>query len=157
VSAFEPALFVHLLGFAVLAGGIAVATAALAAARRRERPHEIALLLGVTQTGVALVAVGALVVLVSGFWLLDITGHGLDEGWASGALGLLAVSIALGALGGQAPKRARLEAEQAARENRPAGPELERRLHDRRADVMNAVAAAALIAALALMVWRPGD
>jgi uncharacterized membrane protein len=156
LSAFEPLLFVHLLGFGAMAGGTGVAGAALAAARRRKRADEIALLLGLTRIGVLLIGLGALAVLVSGFWLIDVTGHGLDEGWVSGALGLLTAAAVFGAFGGQAPKRARMEAERSARERRLPGPEFERNLKNRWADLLNGLAAGGLITALALMVWKPG-
>jgi uncharacterized membrane protein len=116
VSEYGWALFFHLLGFGFLAGGMAVAGAALRAAWRRERPSEVALLLGTARTGVLLVAVGVVLVLVFGFWLIEVTGHGLDEGWLSGSLGLFALGVLLGALGGGRPKRARLLAERLAQE-----------------------------------------
>jgi uncharacterized membrane protein YidH (DUF202 family) len=54
----EVALFLHLVGVVTLFAGMAVAAVGLAAARRRERAPEIALLLGLTRIGVVLVAAG---------------------------------------------------------------------------------------------------
>ena len=57
----EWALLCHLAGVILLFSGLAVAAVALAGARRRDAPAEIAALLGLTRIGVALVAGGGLV------------------------------------------------------------------------------------------------
>jgi hypothetical protein len=69
---------------------------------------EIAALLRLTRTGVALVTAGALVV-GTGLWLIEVSNgvYSLGDGWLAGALGLLVVPFVLGALGGQRPKQAR--------------------------------------------------
>jgi hypothetical protein len=54
------ALFFHILGALLLVAGIVLAGAAFEAARRRERPAEIVLLLGLARIGVLLVAIGGL-------------------------------------------------------------------------------------------------
>jgi uncharacterized membrane protein len=127
---------------------MAVAAVALAAARRRVEPREIALLLGLTRVGVALVGAGILVVLITGFWLLDETGYGLNDGWVAEAVGLLVLAGILGAVGGQRPKRARLLAEK-------GDPEAGRRLRDPTSLVLNAASAACVLAIMALMIWKP--
>jgi uncharacterized membrane protein len=86
--------------------------------------------------------------LITGFWLLDETGYGLNDGWVSGAIGLLALAGLLGALGGQRPKRARLLAEQ-------GDPEASARLGDPLTLVLNGAAAACVLAVMALMIWKP--
>jgi uncharacterized membrane protein len=155
VSEHEWALLVHLLGVVLLAGGVAIAGAGYLAARRRERPSEIALLLGTTRTGVRLVGVGSVAVLAGGFWLVDVTGFGLDEGWLSGALALFVLASVLGGLGGQAPKKARQLAERLAREGDHPSEELRRLLADRRAAALNVASTVALLGVLLLMVWKP--
>lgn len=69
----EWALLFHLVGVVLLFSGMTVAAVALEGARRRERPGEIAALLGLTRTGVALVAAGALVLVGSGLWLIEVS------------------------------------------------------------------------------------
>ena len=69
----EVALFLHLLGVVTLFAGMAVAAVGFEAARRRERPKEVALLLGLTRIGVVLVGVGLVLAVACGFWLLDLT------------------------------------------------------------------------------------
>jgi len=55
VHELEIALFLHLLGVLLFVAGIVVAGVAFEAARRRELPAEVALLLGLTRVGVLLV------------------------------------------------------------------------------------------------------
>ena len=149
----EWALLFHLAGVVLLFSGLVLAASALAAARRREVAGEIAALLGLTRFGVVLVAAGALLLVGTGLWLVEIWDgvYSLGDGWIAASLGLLALSFVLGAIGGQRPKQARKLAE------RGGGTELRRLLDDRRSDVFNYPAALAVIAALVLMVWKPGS
>lgn len=103
----EWALLLHLAGVVLLFSGLILAAAALAAARRREVAGEIAALLGLTRLGVVLVAAGALLLVGTGLWLVEIWDgvYSLGDGWIAASLGLLALSFVLGALGGQKPSR----------------------------------------------------
>ena len=147
----EAALFLHLLGVVMLFSGMAVAAVGLLAARRRDRPEEIALLLGLTRIGVVFVLAGLALAVAGGFWLLDLTEFDLGDAWVAAALALVVLGAVLGALGGQRPKRARLLAVRGAE----VGPEMRRLLDDRVSLWLNAAAAAAYVAVLALMVWKP--
>jgi uncharacterized membrane protein len=155
VSSYTWALFLHLVGAALLAGGMTVAGAAQWAALRRSRPAEIALLLSLARIGVVLVALGALVVTICGFWLIEETGSGLDEGWLGLSFALFVLGVVLGAAGGRRPKRARLLAERIAAQNEGDSAEVKRLLRDPLSLALNALAAAALLAVLLLMVWQP--
>lgn len=153
------ALLLHLAGLALLFSGMTVAAVAHAGARRRERPGEIAALLGLTRAGVALVAVGALVIVSSGLWLIEASNgvYSLGDGWIAGSLGLLLLAFALGAVGGQRPKRARRLAERLAGDSVDgATEELRALLDDARSNAFNYAAALAVVAALVIMVWKPG-
>lgn len=152
---YEWALFLHLAGAILFFAGLAVAAVAHSAARRRERPGEIAALLGAARAGVLLVGIGTLLALAAGFWLVDLTAYGFDA-WVLASLALLLAAAAAGGLGGQAPKRARRLAERLAREGGVASAELESLLRDRRSTALNRAAAAAAVAILVLMVWKPG-
>jgi uncharacterized membrane protein len=156
MSTVEVALFFHLLGALLFVAGIAVAGVAFEAARRRTEPAEIALLLGLTRAGVALVGLGATLVLVFGLWLVHLEHVGYGAGWVDGALALYVVAMALGGIGGQQPKRARRLATQLAADGRPAGAELRALLDDRRALLANYASALAVLAILVLMVFKPG-
>lgn len=149
------ALFFHLVGALTLVAGMVVAGVALEAARRRDRPEEIALLLGLTRTGVLLVGVGALLVLGFGLWLVHLGGYSYGTGWIDWGIGLYAVALILGALGGRRPKRARLLASRLAASGARSDDELRALLSDRPSLAANYGAAVAVLAILALMVFKP--
>lgn len=152
---YEWALFFHLIGAMLFFAGLAVAAVGQAAAQRRSRPSEIALLLRTARVGVAMVGVGTLLTVGFGLWLVDLTGYGLD-GWVLAALALLAFALGAGAAGGQPSKRARRLADAHAHANDGPSPELQSLLRHRTAAVLNWAAAAAAVAILVLMVWKPG-
>ena len=151
------ALLVHLTGVLFLFSGMSIAGVLHAAARRQERPSQVALLLGVTRIGVLFVGAGALFVLIGGFWLIEESSgfYSLRDDWILEGLILLVASFVLGGLGGQRPKRARLLAEQLAREGDTPSEELRKLLGDPRATALNYAAAGAIFLAFVLMIWRP--
>ena len=149
------ALLCHLLGAFLFVGGTIVAGVAFEAARRRARPDEIALLLGLTRYGVLLAGSGALLVLPFGLWLVRLEHVGYDAAWIEAALALFAVAGALGSVGGRRPKRARLLAERLARDGKPATDELRALLDDRVALVLNYLSAVLVLAIVVLMVFKP--
>lgn len=151
----DAALYLHLLGAFSLVAGTVVAGVAFESARRRETPAEIALLLGLSRIGVLLVAIGTLLVLGFGLWLVHLGSWGYGTGWVDAALGLLVAVIVLGAVGGQRPKRARKLAAELARDGAPASTELRSLLDDRAALAVNHLAALLLLAIVALMVFKP--
>jgi uncharacterized membrane protein len=151
----EPALFFHLLGALLFVAGIVVAGVGFEAARRRERPAEIALLLALTRTGVLLVAVGALLLLGFGLWLVHLEHVGYDAGWVDASSALYLIVLVLGGIGGQRPKRARRLAARLATEHAPANAELRALLDDPLSLAANYISAALVFAILALMVFKP--
>ena len=155
MSRLDVALFFHLLGAIVLAGGALVAGVLFEAARGRDDPREVALLLGLTRAGVVLVGLGGVLVLAFGLWLVDLAGYGFDAEWIRWAVVLLVASGLLGAFGGRAPKRARLLAERLARAGEGSTNELRRLLDDCISRAANYVSAALIVAILVLMVWKP--
>ncbi len=152
---YELALFFHLLGALLFVAGIVVAGVAFEAARRRDSAAEIALLLGLTRIGVLLVAVGALLLLGFGLWLVHLGGFGYGAGWISAAIALYVAALALGALGGQRPKQARRLAARLAEEGEPVSGELRALLDDPVSLAANYASAAAVLAILVLMVFKP--
>jgi uncharacterized membrane protein len=152
----DVALFFHLLGAFSFVAGTIVAGVAFETARRRETPAEIALLLGLSRIGVLLVALGTLLVLGFGLWLVHLGDWGYGAGWVDAALGLLLATVVLGAIGGQAPKRARKLAARLASEHAPVNAELRALLDDRTGRALNYLSALLLLAIVALMVFKPG-
>jgi len=157
VSGHDLALLVHLMGVVFLFSGMSIAGVLHAAARRQERPSQVALLLGLSRVGVLFVAVGGVFVVVGGFWLIGESDgfYSLGDSWIAAGLVLLLLAFVLGRLGGQQPKRARLLAEQLARDVDAPSAELQTLLDDPRASALNYSAAAAIFLAFVLMIWKP--
>ncbi|HEX6762795.1 MAG TPA: DUF2269 family protein [Gaiellaceae bacterium] len=152
----DVALFFHLLGAFAFVAGTIVAGVVFETARRRATPAEIALLLGLSRIGVLLVALGTLLVLGFGLWLVHLGDWGYGAGWVDAALGLLAAVAVLGTVGGQRPKQARKLAAALAAAGEPVSPELRALLDDRATLAANYLSALLLLAIIALMVFKPG-
>ena len=150
------ALLIHLLGAFLLVSGMAVAGVASETARRRDASAEIALLLGLSRIGVALVGGGTLLVVGAGAWLADLGGFGFSTGWLMAAITLFVVAVVLGAIGGQRPKRARQLAGRLAAAGETISAELRGLLDDRASRASNYASALLILAILVLMVWKPG-
>jgi uncharacterized membrane protein len=150
----DVALFFHLLGALLFVAGIILAGAAFEVARRRERPAEITLLLGLTRIGVVLVAVGGLLLAVFGLWLVHLGGFGYSSGWVDAAIALYLVALALGGLGGQRPKQARRLATQLAAEQMPVSAELRTLLDDPLSRASNYGSLVIVLVILVLMVFK---
>jgi len=142
------------LAFCLVSGAVVAGTLQVAAIRR-ERPSEIATLLGLTRVGVVLVLIGALATLGFGIALADHLGYGLAPAWIQAAIGLWVGSIALGAVGGRTARHARYLAERLAGEGDEVSAEL-RALVAHRPSLWASYASGLLIlAVVVLMVWRP--
>jgi hypothetical protein len=152
---FHLALFLHLLGALLFVAGIVLAGSTFEVARRRAEPAEIALLLGATRVGVLLVAVGGVLLLGCGLWLVHLTHVGYGTGWVQAALGMFLAALMLGALGGQRPKQARRLAGALAARSEPTSAELRTLLGDRASLAANYLSLLLVLGILALMVWQP--
>lgn len=151
----DVALFFHIFGAILMFCGMAVAGVAFESGRRREDPAEISLILGLSRIGVVLVAAGALLVVVCGFWLSSETDISLGEGWLSAAFGLFLIAAGLGSAAGRRPKEARILATELAAKGSPATPELRKLLDDPASRWGNYAALVLMVAVLALMVFQP--
>lgn len=154
-STYNVALFFHVLGALLFFAGIVLAAAAFEAARRRERPADIALLLGLTRIGVLFVAIGGVLLLGFGLWLVHLSHAGYGAGWLDAAYALFVIVLALGGLGGRRPKQARLLASRLAADGEPASVELRALLEDRGSLIANYASAVLVLAILALMAFQP--
>jgi uncharacterized membrane protein len=154
-------LYQWLLGFHVsaaflLVGGSVVAATLRVLAQRRERPSEIALFLGLTRVAVALISIGVAVTLVLGLWLVHEAHYSWGGAWIWLSLLLWVVLNAAGGAGGRRERETRALAERLAGEGDAPSAELRARLDDRVALTLNLVSGLAVLAILALMIWKPG-
>jgi uncharacterized membrane protein len=149
-------LGLHLVAaFLFVSGAVAVGVLH-AAATRRERPSEVATLLGLTRAGVVVVSVGALLALIFGAVLVRLEGRSFGTGWISAAVALWLVSVVLGGIGGRSARHARYLAERLASEGDQPSDELHGVLTSSRTQSLNYGSFAAALAILAVMVWQPG-
>jgi len=146
----------HVVGAFLFVSGAVAVGALHALAVRRERPSEIAFLLGLTRSAVAVVGAGALLTLALGAWLVHHEGFAWSDGWISAALALWLASVVLGGIGGRSARHARYLAERLAADGDQPSEELRRRLADPVAQALNYGSFLAVIAVLALMIWKPG-
>ena len=154
MTSYDYALLLHLVAVIGFFAGVAVAAAAQLGAVRRERPGEIAAVLGLARAGVIVVGLATALVLATGLWLIEETGHSLGDGWIALSLLLLVAAGVLGAVGGRKPKEARRLAESHSPDSAP-DPAIRALLSDRLSLAANALSAVAAFAILVLMVWRP--
>lgn len=158
MTKYDWLLFVHVSGAFLLTGGVVVAGTFNFAAQLRQRPSEIALLLGLTRVAVVSIVLGSLLTFVFGLWLVSASphGYGYGEAWVIAAIVLLLASIVMGDAGGRRDRKTHeLAARLAAEEDVPTR-ELTERLRDPVTLAFNYGAGAAIMAVVVLMVWKPG-
>ncbi len=155
MTSYEIGLAVHIFGVMVFSGGALLVGVVSETARRRGRPSEVALLLGLTRIGALIVVAGAVLVVGAGLWLAGEVDQ-FGEAWLLTSLGLFVAALVLGALGGQRPKHARLLATRLADAGDEMTPELRRLLDDPLSLVANYGSSLLVVVILVLMVWQPG-
>ena len=156
MTRYDWLLLFHVLGAFLFLSGAIVAGILQLAAMRRDRPSEVALLLGLTRPAVAAVAAGSILTLGLGLWLADDAGYGIGDAWVVAAIVLWVVSAALGGAGGRPLRHARELAQRLAEDGDRPSEQLHRAVGDRRVLLLSYLSFAALIAILVLMVWKPG-
>jgi uncharacterized membrane protein len=159
VSTYDLLLFFHVTGAFLLVGGTIVAGSLTLAALRRERPSEIAVLLGLIRISLPFIFAGVSLTLVFGLWLVHEAGQGYSytSAWVIAALVLWVVANALGGAGGRRQEEARrLAVELSERGNAPSA-ELRSRLVDPIGLALSFGSGLAVFAVLALMIWKPGS
>lgn len=153
-TTYNIALFLHLLGALLFTSGIVLAGAAFEVARRRERPAEIALLLSLSRIGAMLVGVGGLLIPIFGLWMVHLGHWGYGSGWVDWAIGLYALALLLGGLGGRRPMQARMLATRLAAEDATVSDELRGLLDDRVSLAENYASLAIVVVIVVLMVFK---
>ena len=157
MNRYEWLLLVHVFaGLAVVAGGVLL-TAAMLAARRAGDPRTAAVALGLIGPANLVFGVGAVVALVFGIWLaLDLDWVGITDAWVIAAIVLWLVA------GGAADRAVREynKARDVARGLVTAGAaeseELRTLARTNRGLLLQLISMAGVIALLALMILKPG-
>jgi uncharacterized membrane protein len=157
VSGYHWLLTLHVTGAFLLLAGSTIAGLLQLLALRTDRPSEIAQLLGLIRVALPLVALGAILTLVVGLWLVHNVGYSYGTFWVWGAVVLWVLATGLGKVGGEKQKGARLLAERLAAEGDTPSAELHALLHDTKANAMSWAAGLAFYGVLALMIWKPGQ
>jgi uncharacterized membrane protein len=128
------------------------------AALRRDVPSQIAVLFRLAQIAVVSVLVGMTVALIFGLWLVaDVDFVHWSDAWVIIALVLWVVANALGGSGGKRDKETRELAERLAAQGDQPSPELRARLRDPLTLGLSYGSGLAVLAILALMIWKPGS
>jgi uncharacterized membrane protein len=157
VSGYHWLLTLHVTGAFLLLGGSTIAGLLQLLALRAERPSEIAELLGLARVALPIVAVGAILTLVLGLWLVHHVGYSYGTFWVWGAVLGWAIANGLGMAAGAKSKSARLLAERLAGEDDNPSEELRALLRDGKANAMSWASSLAFYGVLALMIWKPGQ
>lgn len=155
MSAFEVALFLHVIGAMAFVAGTVLAGVAFEAARRRTSAGEVALLLSLARAGAVLVVAGAILAGGCGLWLAHLADESFSTEWVWLSAALFVLALVLGGLGGRRPRQARELASAQADGSAAPGPELRRLLEDRASRWANYLSAAAVLAIIYLMVTKP--
>jgi len=149
-------LFLHLSGAFLFIGGSLFAAGLRAAAMRRRRPGEVALLLGAVRPAVPVVAGGLVLTVGVGFWLADRLGFDLGGTWLTLTFVLVAWLLVVGTATGRGDRHTRELAERLAADGDEPSDELHARLYDPVNLALNLSLLVATVGVVALMVWKPG-
>ena len=158
MTTYDWLLVFHLLAAFCFVSGSVVAGILHWLATRRDRPSEIALLLGLVRPMVVVIGVGSLAALGFGVWLTQDNPNGiaLGDGWVIAAIVLWFVAGALAGPGGKRLRQARELAERMAADGDRPSEALHDAVTDRSALVLNYASFAIVLAILVLMVFKPG-
>jgi uncharacterized membrane protein len=157
VDRYQWLLVFHVAGAFMVLGGAMFAAIFNVAALLRERPSEIVVLFRLTRYAVTSITVGMGVALAFGIWLVaDLDYVKWSNTWVIVALILWVVANGLGGSGGRRDKQTRELAEQLAAQGDQPSAELHAKLRDPVSLGLSYGSGLAVIAILALMIWKPG-
>jgi uncharacterized membrane protein len=160
MSTYDWLLFFHLLGAAMFLSGAVAYHVLQLFATRRERPSEIAALLGLTRLPELGIRVGSLLVLAIGIWLAyvdeEIPQYKITDGWILAAIGLWVVATALGERAARNYHEAHKLSQRLAAAGDAASSQLETLVRNPRAAATLWASTATIVAILVLMIWKPG-
>ena len=155
MTGYQIGILFHLIGVILFFAGAAVAAVATMAAGKREKPSEVAAILGLARPGALMLGVGGVILLLAGFYLSGkIDGYG--QRWLEISILLFVIALVLGAWGG---RRSRGVREYAARLADGGGGDdaiLRSMLSDRLTWLLHWGSVVLAVLVLVLMVWQPG-
>ena len=159
MSTYDWLLFFHVTGAFLLVGGTVVAGFLTIATLRRERPSEIAALLGLIRVSLPFIYAGVALTLVFGLVLVHEANQGYSyrDAWVIAALVLWLVANALGGVGGRRQENVRRLARELSSERDTPSDELRARLVDPIGLALSFGSGLAVFAVLALMILKPGS
>ena len=156
MSGYQIGILFHLIGVILFFAGAAVAGVVATAAPRRQKPSEIAVILGLARPGAVLLGIGGAVLLIAGFYLSGkIDGYG--QRWLEVSILLFVIALLAGAWGGRRSRGARAYAEGLAERGEGDEATLRAMLSDRTTWVLHWASVVLAVAVLVLMVWQPGS
>ena len=123
---------------------------------RQQRPSEIALLANAVRPAVPVVGGGLVLSVAAGVWLAHRYGSDLGAPWLSATFALIVWVGIAGAVAGRQDRHTREMAERLAADGDIPNIELSDRLRNPFNLALNASMLTAIIAIVALMVWKPG-
>jgi uncharacterized membrane protein len=156
VDRYHWLLFLHVTGAFLVLGGAVFAAILNFFAMRRDRPSEVVVLYGLIRYAAAAIGVGMFVTLGLGLWLVEHVDYSWGDAWIVLALILWAVAGALGGQGGKRERETRELAGRLAAEGDAPNAELRARMRDPVTLALSWGSGVAVLAILALMIWKPG-
>ena len=149
-------VFLHVTGAFLVLGGAVFAGILNFFAMRRDRPSEVVTLYSLVRYAAAAIGVGMFVTLGLGLWLVEDVDYSWGDAWIVLALILWAIAGALGGQGGKRERETRELAERLAAEGDAPSAELRARMRDPVTLALSWGSGVAVLAILALMIWKPG-
>lgn len=155
MTGYQIGILFHLIGVILFFAGAAVAGVATVAAGKREKPSEVAAILGLARPGALMLGVGGVILLLAGFYLSGkIDGYG--QRWLEISILLFIVALVVGAWGGRRSRRVREYAVGLADRGEGDDATLRSMLSDRLTWLLHWGSAVLAVIVLVLMVWQPG-
>jgi len=155
MSGYQIGILFHLIGVILFFAGAAVAGVVATAAPRRQKPSEIAVILGLARPGAILLGIGGVVLLIAGFYLSGKI-DGFGQRWLEVSILLFVIALVAGALGGRRSSGVRAYAEGLAERGEGDEATLRAMLSDRTTWLLQWASVVLSVAVLVLMVWQPG-
>ena len=159
MSWYETLLSLHVLTAFALVAALVVFWVIGVVARNVDRPSDSLRYFRVAKPANVIVVVGTMGTLILGIWLaIDHDDYSIWDGWVLAAVVLWAIATETGRRGGTTYAEAKKLAEQLAAEGRGDEPstELQVKLQDRNAMLLNAISSIAVFLILVDMIYKPG-